>query len=202
MDQKRLDRAVHALKSGDFDKALQRFNTLLEEYANDPDLYGYRGTVLLNLKKKKAALRDFDRAVELDASYSYRYASRAFAKDALGDLAGAIADYEKAVELDPDDAIAHNNLGLLIEKSGNRAAAKEHFQTADELAGAFLGDDKAGSGPAPASDIKLEPRKLTPDPKKVSRQMYWSELTRIFSSRTEFSKFMRFVMGGFKSKYD
>ena len=200
VDQKKLAQAVEALKTGNFEKALKLFNVLIEDHSDDPDLYGYRGAVFLNLRKNQSALTDFNKAVSLDPEYSYRYSSRAFAKDAMGDLAGAISDYEKAVELDPDDAIAHNNLGLLIEKSGNQAAAQKHFSTADELADSFLGSRAENDGPKPEDGISMQPQKLQPEPKKVSQKMYWQQFTRVFSSQNEFRKFIRFIFNGFKSK--
>lgn len=200
MDQKKLAQAVEALKTGQFDKALKLFNALIDSYPGIADLHGYRGTVLLNLKRNQSALSDFNEAVSLDSEYSYRYASRAFAKDAMGDLNGAITDYEKALKLDPDDAIAHNNLGLLIEKSGNQAAATKHFATADELAESFLGKQTENSGPKPENGISMQPQKLQPEPKKVSQQMYWQQFTRVFSSKNEFRQFVKFIFNGFKSK--
>lgn len=198
MDDKKTAQAVQWLKSGEFEKALKQFNALIEKDNHSADLYSYRGAVLLNLKRKKEALTDFNRAVDLDPFYGYRYASRAFARDAMGDLQGAIADYEKAVELDPDDAIAHNNLGLLIEKSGNMSKAKKHFSTADELADAFFGQEHKTKGPRPEPGVELQPQKLKPDPKEVSREMYWQQLTTVFSSKKEFSRFITFVFKGFK----
>jgi len=198
MDDKKTAQAVQWLKSGEFEKALKQFNALIEKDSTSADLYSYRGAVLLNLKRKNEALEDFNRSVELDPDYSYRYAARAFAKDALGDLSGAIADYEIAIKLDPDDAIAHNNLGLLIEKSGNQAKAKKHFATADDLAKHFFGEDADSAQPRPEDGVKLTPSKLTPDPKELSTKMFWQEFTAVFTSRREFSRFISFVKNGFK----
>lgn len=203
MDDKKIQAAVSALKNGQHDKALNAFNALIDSYPNNPDLYGYRGATLLNLSRKHAALDDFNQAVDLDPEYSYRYASRAFAKDALGDLAGAIADYQIAIKLDPEDAIAHNNLGLLIEKSGNQSDAQKHFAQADNLAERFFGEAEDGQDPSEAtSGIPLQPKKLTPDPDSVSSEMYWKQLTRIFSSKEERKEFISFILRGFQNKKD
>lgn len=200
MDNKKLDSAVTALKAGQFEKALDAFNRLIDDFKDDPDLFGYRGATLLNLNRKHAALDDFNHAVQLDPNYSYRYASRAFAKDALGDLQGAIADYEIAVKLDPDDAIAHNNLGLLIEKSGNQTAAQKHFSAADDLAHRIFGETEDQESSEAISGIPLQPKKLTPDPDSVSSEMYWDQLTRILSSKEERKAFLTFILSGFQMK--
>ena len=46
-----------------------------------------------------------DYALGLEPNNPYRYSSRAYIKDWIGDIKGAIADYEVAVKLDPEDSI-------------------------------------------------------------------------------------------------
>ncbi len=199
---KKTEQAVRLLKAGEFDRALKQLNAIISSGTSDPDVFSYRGVVLLNLNRHQEAIGDFDRAVLLQPDYSYRYASRAFARDAVGDLEGAISDYEKAIALDPDDAIAHNNLGLLVEKAGNKSAAKKHFESADKMAEAFF--DKNGSSspstPEPNDAISIQPQKLKPDVQKVNGKMFWTQLSSILSSGTELKKFARFVLNGFKTK--
>jgi Flp pilus assembly protein TadD len=195
VNDKKTNQAVSLLKEGKFQEALKLFNQLIEQSPKDPDLWSYKGTALLNLKKNSEALSAFNLAVKLDPDYSYRYASRAFAKDASGDLEGAISDYKQAIVLDPEDAIAHNNLGLLLEKQGNQSAAKKHFSNADQFANHFLG---SSNGPAPKSELTLQPKKLEPDPKRVSQKMFLKQTMEIFSSGKEFRQFVSFIFRGFK----
>jgi tetratricopeptide (TPR) repeat protein len=193
-----LNSATEHLKAGSYEKALEQFNALIKNEPPVADYYAYRGTVLLNLKRKKDALKDFDRAVELDAQYSYRYACRAFAKDALGDLEGAIADYRKAIELDPDDAIAHNNLGLLEEKAGNKNNAKRHFETADTLAQSFFSQDLTVHHDVEVEETIFEKHEEIEIQSTLNAQTYFSELKKVFSSKNEFSRFVKFIKKGFK----
>ena len=76
-----------------------------------------------------------DYALGLEPNNPYRYSSRAYIKDWIGDIKGAIADYEVAVKLDPEDSIAYNNLGLLQEKLGYVDKAKSNYKRADQIAG-------------------------------------------------------------------
>ena len=85
-----------------------------------------------HLKQLMNALANMNKAQELEPRNPYRYSSRAYIKDAIGDLAGAIEDY-KMHELDPQDAVAHNNLGMLEEKFGRKQKAEKHFKKADEI---------------------------------------------------------------------
>lgn len=195
MNDKKTNQAVSLLKDGKFQEALKSFDHLIKLSPEDPDLWSYKGTALLNLKKNNEALKAFNLAVKFDPDYSYRYASRAFAKDASGDLEGAISDYRHALMLDPEDAIAHNNLGLLLEKQGNQSAAKKHFSNADQFAEHLLG---SSGGPAPKAELTLQPKKLQPDPKKVTQKMFLKQTMDIFSSGKEFRQFVSFIFRGFK----
>lgn len=126
--------AAHkALKKGEIDKSILLYTEALIAAPNDCNILSDRATAFLHKKDKLRSMADFDKAVALDPNYSYRYASRAFAKQNFGDLNGAVADYEKAVKLDPDDAVAHNNLGMLLEQQGYKKAADDRFARADKL---------------------------------------------------------------------
>src|SRR5690606_22991335 len=108
-----------------------------------------------------------DRALNLDPKNPYRYSSRAYFKDRIGDLEGAIADYEKAIELDPEDAVSHNNKGMVEEKLGYQAKSKKSYEKADDL---------VGYKPWESSDKKSpkEPGSEYPgvDPKEVAKPVF------------------------------
>ena len=50
----------------------------------------------------KQALKDFNKAIELDANNDMFYASRSIVKKELKDIEGAKKDIEKALELNPN----------------------------------------------------------------------------------------------------
>ncbi len=96
----------------------------------------YRGeyAIALHLDEQNSeAALEFDRATSLEPENPYRYASRAFFKDRIGDAMGAISDYEKTLALDPEDAIALNNKGLIEEKMGYMNRAKQSFDRSNRL---------------------------------------------------------------------
>lgn len=125
--------AHEALKKGEVDKAIFLYTEALNQAPNDCDILSDRATAFLHKKDKLRSMADFNKAVELDPNYSFRYAARAFAKQNFGDLDGAVEDYRKAVELDPEDAVAQNNLGMLLEQQGYKKEADERFARADKL---------------------------------------------------------------------
>ncbi len=125
--------AHEALKKGEVDKAIFLYTEALNQAPDDCDILSDRATAFLHKKDQLRSLADFNKAVELDPNYSFRYASRAFAKQNFGDIDGAVEDYRKAVDLDPDDAVAQNNLGMLLEQQGYKKEADERFKRADKL---------------------------------------------------------------------
>jgi tetratricopeptide (TPR) repeat protein len=159
----------------------------------DPDWIHDAAMCHFHLGRKQEALLGLDRAALLQPAYGYRFASRAWLRQALGDLAGARADYERAIALDPEDAISLNNLGLLEEQMGYRREARRRFEVADELRSVL---ESSGIAIEPSSDPSKDasaglsaeirdPLPAQPDPTRTP----WSV-----------GEFLRFVRNGFKLK--
>lgn len=132
--QNHYENGLKKLKEGKYSEALINFDKALAENPNDASCMSDKAVTLFHLNKKVESLALLDQAQKLEPTNPYRYSSRAFVKDAMGDLQGAILDYQKAIELDPEDMVAHNNLGLIEEKLGYKEAAKKKFAEADALA--------------------------------------------------------------------
>jgi Flp pilus assembly protein TadD len=84
----------------------------------------------------------FCRAIEFDNTNCDAYHKRAIVRYNSGNMVGAQADYERILELDPDDAVAHENLGSIMNTiGGNVREAIRHLSKAIRLnpksAGAF-----------------------------------------------------------------
>ncbi|NMM50466.1 tetratricopeptide repeat protein [Marinigracilibium pacificum] len=141
------NRAKAYSRTGKFKQAVSDFDKIVE-LTNSPSMISERALAHFLNQNTEAAMKDLDLAAELDPENPYRYSSRAFIKDRLGDLEGAIKDYNKAIELDPDDAISYNNKGLVEEKLGRKEAAKKSFTKADHLA-----DGKPSAIDAPTKQV-------------------------------------------------
>ena len=185
-------------KERDFQSAVELYNLAIEIQPDNADVYSDRGVAYYHLKKLNLSLMDMDKALELDSTNPYRYASRAYIKDACGDTEGAIADYKRTIELDPEDAIAFNNLGLLEEKLGRQNAAKVNFKKADELA------DKLGLNIGQFQETQTSTESTgnstTQDtaPQNVESSNILKESAKVFTDKNTFREFVRFVKNGFK----
>ena len=84
------------------------------------------------------AVKDFDKAIELDPLFDQPYYYRGNIKYSATDYQGAIADYSKAIELNPGFADAYSNRGNLYESINQRDKACVDWIKAHELGKANL----------------------------------------------------------------
>jgi tetratricopeptide (TPR) repeat protein len=197
------EKADQLLKKGELQKALELFNELIEELGENPILYSDRGVVFLHLNQREECLNDLSKAVQLQPDYSYRYACRAFAYSHFKLLDEAIVDYQKAVELDPEDAVAHNNLGMLLEQKGYKDEADRRFAVADKLAKAedrlqemmteLEQGNSSDKSSEPENSMHEDEAELTAEDTSAGH-----EFKKIFTSKKQFKEFVQFIKNGFK----
>ena len=195
------EQAHEALKVGEIETAIKLYSRALLDNPDNCDILSDRGVAFLHLNDKEKCFLDLDRAIELQADYSFRYACRAFAKNNFGDINGAVEDYEKAVELDPEDAVAQNNLGLLLEQQGYKTAAEERFQRADALSKIEDGllnvmDDLEQNNDPQKPDISAEANKQEAKQNEKASK----EFKKVLTSKSQFKEFIAFIKNGFKLK--
>lgn len=191
-------KAYQLLKNQSFQEALVLFDNLVYLFPEEANLYSDRGVLHIHLKNKLEALSDFDKAVELDKNYGYRYAARAYAKDFFGDTETALLDYEVAVKLDPEDAISINNLGLLQEKLGYQKKAKDNFQRADRLAKMNEAYAELMETEQPSEFLNKQAEPIYTNEESSTKKSISSEFAKIFISRKQFLDFLKFVKKGGK----
>lgn len=199
--------AHELLKDGKVVEAIDSYTKALEISPNHPDIYSDRGVAYLHNMDKQKCFADLNKAIELQPNYSYRYAAMAFAKNNFGDLEGAVADYQKAVELDPDDAVAQNNLGLLLEQQGYKKTADEHFARADKLSKQEdhlleVIDDLDQQKPDVKEKVEVEipaPEEMISEETETTSSNS-EEFKKIFTKKSQFKEFIRFIKNGFKIK--
>lgn len=204
------EEAYQLVKSGDYQKALDVFASALMQSPDHPDILSDRGVLYIHLKDQVNALSDFNRALDIQPDYSFRYSARAYAYDFFGDTESAIADYEKAIALDPKDAVAYNNLGLLQEKLGYKQKADQNFERADRLSKMEarlydlmdqLEDDKTGdSEEIKESASSVQRTIIEPQEKREKAGNAFREFKKLFTSKEQFSSFMKFLKNGFRIK--
>ena len=202
-----------------YDKAIQLYSKCIINHPDAASLYSERGVAFIHLNEKDKSLADLNKSVELEPEYAYRYASRGHAKDFFGDIDGAIDDYEIAAEMDPNDPIVYNNLGLLLEKKGNMHKAKNYFKRSDDLRkqeenlqnileepiGKPMDDALIIANSNEEEVEKTEEvveKKIIPEVEETAEeaQSKTKEIKKIFTKKSQWQEFIRFVKNGFKIK--
>jgi tetratricopeptide (TPR) repeat protein len=70
-----------------------------------------RGSALRRVGALEEALREYDRALALDAGLARAYRGRAYVRGELGDYEAAVDELDRALALEPDSASAHSVRG-------------------------------------------------------------------------------------------
>lgn len=198
MINKAFENGEEKYKGRDFDGAIMDFTIALERDPGNAEILYQRAMCYFHLKKKGLALIDMDSAVEMQPNYSFRYASRAFMRDAFGDVLGAINDYKEAITLDPEDAISYNNLGILEDKMGRRTISQGYYNKADNL---MQVSSNTEMKEMMDDGVAINYERELPKPNVLEKDIqltFWSVISKVFSSKEGFRELMAFIKSGFK----
>lgn len=129
--------AASALLRGNLEQAVAAYSEALQDdsLANDrrAAILNDRGVASSRLGKHKAAIDDFNRAVQLFPEYAPVYNNRGNTLLNLGLVEEAIKDFNRAIALAPGYAAAYNNRASAMLKLGRGADAVQDFTQAVRL---------------------------------------------------------------------
>jgi tetratricopeptide (TPR) repeat protein len=115
-------------------EAIDDLNKLIDLNESDKaELFNNRGYSYMLLKDYEAALKDYNKAIELEPYYaSYRF-NRAYLYQDNGKNKEAIEDYNVVIELEPENYIAITNRGEAHYDLGDKNRALADFEKAKEF---------------------------------------------------------------------
>ena len=122
-------RGREALEKGDTDRALAYSQEAIGIEPREGHFYALRGDTYHKEKRYSEALKDYDRAIELNSNYFYYYLQRGLTKKKLNQTREAYADLQTSTRLLPT-ATAYNSLGELVLSGGSSQRAKQYFTEA------------------------------------------------------------------------
>lgn len=120
---------VKALSEGNTALAEQKAREAIRVEPREGKFHGLLGQSAMHQEQDQAALRHFDKAIELNPQYFEHYVYRGALRQQAGNLAGARQDLEQSNQLLPT-AIAHEMLGDIAAQQGRRNEAAQHYQIA------------------------------------------------------------------------
>eukprot|EP00775_Hariotina_reticulata_P013415 gene13415-13543_t len=142
-----------AFGNGDYSAAVRHYTAALDIDPNTPVFFTKRAAAYMAIKKYTQALKDLDRAVELDANSTQGFFSRGKLHRQACSLASAKADFEAVLKLKPTHSSAPKELAKLAELG----AAVDELERMAEQAG------QQQVNQAVANDLLQKVYKFAPD---------------------------------------
>uniref|UniRef100_A0A383VTQ7 J domain-containing protein n=1 Tax=Tetradesmus obliquus TaxID=3088 RepID=A0A383VTQ7_TETOB len=155
-----------AYGNGDFSTAIRHYSTALDLDATAPLFYTKRAAAYMSLKKYAQALKDLDRAVDVDDTFMQGYLHRGKLHRQVCSLASAKSDFEKVMQLKPNHSQAAKEL----------AALQELESAVKELAAVAAQSDSAGAAVDAAAAQQLLDRVYKTAPDCIAAQLLEAKL--------------------------
>jgi tetratricopeptide (TPR) repeat protein len=89
-----------------------------------------RGNAHKDAGEPQAALKSYNRALELNPGYAHALCNRGVVLASLRRLDEALASYDRALALDPRDSITHHNRGVLLHEQKDWNGALQSYDLA------------------------------------------------------------------------
>jgi Flp pilus assembly protein TadD len=121
------DLAVFYQKSGDYLKALDQYNKLLERDPLNASVYNNLGLIHYATNNPLEAIKAFRQATYIDPKYDKAHNNLGLALRQAGQDSEAQREFERALQLNPQNAEALTNLAALARKFGYIERAKVQY---------------------------------------------------------------------------
>lgn len=118
-----------------YTEALEKCTTAMKKYPDDYELYYWSASIKMHTGEAKAAIADYNRAIELKPEDSSLYVMRGIAKSEIHDNEGAIEDFNHALKINPKDSSAYSMRACVKIEMGDLKGANEDLETANKLFG-------------------------------------------------------------------
>jgi tetratricopeptide (TPR) repeat protein len=122
-----------AMVAGNYFKALQLLDKLVEKYPDDPNVANQRGRVYSIMGDNLNAIKEADRAIGLQPEFYGWWQTRGFHYLNMGYFELAYADFEEALERNPKDAVTVSRMGECRRWQGRDKEALDLYLQADKL---------------------------------------------------------------------
>lgn len=128
-------RAMVELDNGEFERAIADLTHAIRNATDKEELaefYNERGVAHSRVEDFEKALRDFDRSIDADPTYSWGHANRGHMLTELGDYTDAIDALKRAVELEPTEAEFFGMMAKAAHMLDNHEGALKLYSIAIE----------------------------------------------------------------------
>jgi predicted Zn-dependent protease len=120
------DEGRKALADKDHELAAEKADEAIAFFPDEAHFYGLRGDARFVSERYDMAIENYDIAIRRRGDFFQYYLQRGLSNEKLGNDLPAITDLERSIELLPT-APAHNALGNIYARRGDKAKAMEHY---------------------------------------------------------------------------
>jgi len=128
-----IEEANNFLALGEFDRALSKYNLILENEPKNINAWNNKAKVYEKLVMYDEALKCFDRAIEINIKDHVLWYNKGNILTKQGKFEDAIRCYDEAIKINQKDASYWKNKSYVLSKIGRNSEAKECFKTATIL---------------------------------------------------------------------
>src|SRR5438309_8446524 len=121
-----------ALRTGDFNQALQLAQTQLQRSPKSATLWTLKGIALSKLRRDKEALTAYNTALNISPEYLAALEGAAELEYSTGS-SRAVLLLNRIVKLRPEEPTSHAMLGVIAYKQHDCASAVRHFKASQQL---------------------------------------------------------------------
>ncbi|MEP7362430.1 MAG: tetratricopeptide repeat protein [Acidobacteriota bacterium] len=106
------------VRSGDYDRAIQEYQVLIEKSPDSEDLNLRLGETYLRARKLPEAMKHFEKAAQVNPQNPLPLLKQAVIYELSNEKSKTKPIYEKILKISPDNPIALNNLAYMMAESG------------------------------------------------------------------------------------
>lgn len=117
----------NALKQGDAGTALKHAEKAVAAEPKNPVCYFMRGEALGSQRKSAEAIKDFNKALDLDATFTLAVDRRGGEQFKLGNVKESIDDFNTFIKANPKDEAAHWRRGISFYYAGKYTEGIKQF---------------------------------------------------------------------------
>lgn len=117
---------------GQYDRAIEEFTKAIAIDPDSAEAYYSRGLAYIMIEDYASAVKDYDKAIELDPS-AVAYNNRCWSYYKMGEYEQALPDCERSLQLNPDDVHALDSRARVYQALGRTEDAIQDFDRIIEL---------------------------------------------------------------------
>lgn len=127
------EKGLDLFHSGEFEQALDCFDSLIKEQNGNPELHLQRGRILSRMGKLDLALEDFELICGFEPYNTNYISDRAVVLHLLNRNEEALSEFDRAINLDPKNPYRYSSRAFFKDRTGDLVGAIADYEIAIEL---------------------------------------------------------------------